>query len=136
MSAPKPRHLKERTEQQILVLTVTTPQLRGDELADELGAEILDAVARHGANHVVVDLAAVEYLSSVVFRPLLQLHAKIKEVHGRIVLCSMSEVVAEVLQLTRMVSTSGSHAAPFEQQPDVPAAIASLTKPPKPDGPA
>jgi anti-anti-sigma factor len=136
MSAPKARHLKERTEQQILVLTVTTPQLRGDELADELAAELLDAVARHGAARVVLDLAAVQYLSSVVFRPLLQLHAKIKEVRGRVVLCSMSEVVAEVLQLTRMVSTSGSHTAPFEQQPDVPAAIASLLKPQKQEGPA
>jgi anti-anti-sigma factor len=129
MSAPNSGHLKEHTEQQVLVLTVTTPQLRGDELADELGAQMLDAVARHGANRVVLDLTAVQYLSSVVFRPLLQLHAKIKEAHGRVVLCSMSEVVAEVLQLTRMVSTSGSHTAPFEQQPDVPAAVASLMKP-------
>src|SRR5262249_26210374 len=128
MSAPNYRHLKVRLEQQVLVLSVTTPQLRGDELADELGAELLDAVACHATHRVVLDLAAVQYLSSVTFRPLLQLYARINELHGRVVLCSMSEVVAEVLQLTRMVSTSGSHSAPFEQQPDVPAAVASLTK--------
>src|SRR5437764_770230 len=127
MSPPNPRHLKERLEQQILVLTVTSSQLRGDELADELGAELLDAVARHNADRVVLDLGAVQYLSSVIFRPLLQLHAKMKEVQGRVVLCCLSEVVAEVLQLTRMVSSSGSHPAPFEQQPDVAAAIASLS---------
>jgi anti-anti-sigma factor len=136
MSAPNYRHLKERTEQQVLVLTVTAPQLRGDELADELGAELLDAATRHKANRVVLDLGAVQYLSSVIFRPLLQLHAKMKEVQGRVVLCCMSEVVAEVLQLTRMVSTSGSSQAPFEQQPDVAAAVASLTKPKPADGPA
>jgi anti-anti-sigma factor len=127
MSAPNYRHLKERTEQQVLVLTVTTPQLRGDELADQLAGELLDAIARHEATRVVLDLAAVQYLSSVIFRPLLQLHAKMKEKQGRVVICSMTEVVAEVLQLTRMVSTSGAYPAPFEQQPDVSAAIASLT---------
>jgi anti-anti-sigma factor len=134
MSPPNYRHLKECTEQQILVLTVTTPQLRGDEVANQLAAELLDAVTRHGANRVVLDLGAVQYLSSVIFRPLLQLHAKMKEVNGRVVLCSMSEVVAEVLHLTRMVSSSGSHPAPFEDQPDVAAAIASLSQPKKTDG--
>jgi anti-anti-sigma factor len=97
---------------------------------------LLDAVGRHGATRVVLDLGGVQYLSSVIFRPLLQLHAKMKETQGRVVICSMTEVVAEVLQLTRMVSSSGAHPAPFEQQPDVAAAIASLTQPKKTDGSA
>jgi anti-anti-sigma regulatory factor len=74
----------------------------------------------------VLDFQGVTYLSSVAFRPLLSLHRKLKERGGRLVLCGMSERVAEVFYVTRLVSAAGTPAAPFDLQADVPAAVASL----------
>jgi anti-anti-sigma factor len=118
------RHLTARTEQGVPVLTLTDREIRGDELADELRADLLAAVG--DADRVVLDLGHVVYLSSVAFRPLLQLHGALKERGGRIVLCRLTGPVQEVLHLTRLISTSRSSRAPFEEQPDVAAAVASL----------
>jgi anti-anti-sigma factor len=122
-----PRHLKSRTEQGVLILTVTEPQLRGDALANALRHELLAAVAGTRAPKVVLDFHAVTALSSEAFRPLLSLRRAIEEQGGRLVLCHLAPVVAQAFHATRMISTSRSSTAAFDVQPDVAAALASLT---------
>jgi anti-anti-sigma factor len=109
-----------------VVLTITESQLQGDPVADGLRAEMLAALERSGARHVVLDFQHVTYVSSVAFRPLLSLHRKLKEHGGRLVLCGMKDRVSEVFHVTRLVSSAGTSAAPFDLQADVPAAMASL----------
>ena len=129
MPESKYRHLTSQTEQGVLVLTPVAPRIRGDEAAEELRNELLAAVAEAGVDSVVLDLHHVTYMSSVAFRPLLQLHAALKDRSGRVVLCNLAEPVREVLHLTRLVGTGGASHSPFEEQPDVPAAVASLAPP-------
>jgi anti-anti-sigma factor len=130
MPEPTYAHLTSRVENGVLVLTLTDAQVRGDEIAEALRTELLDAVARSGIGHVVLDLRDVEFISSVAFRPLLQLHGKVKELNGRLVVCEMSPPVAEVMRLTRMVSSRGSSHGLFEEQPDLPSALRSLSSSP------
>jgi anti-anti-sigma factor len=122
MSKAQCRHLNCT----VAVLTISEPQLQGDPISEALRTELLDAVDRCGALHVVLDFQHVTFVSSVAFRPLLSLHRKLKERGGRLVLCGMKERVAEVFHVTRLVSTTGTSAAPFELQADAPAAVASL----------
>ena len=124
MTEPTFRHLQTHTDRGVLVLTVTDRELRGDELAAALRDEFLQAVGEAGA--AVVDLRHVQYMSSVAFRPLLALYQHLKDRGGRIVLCNLRPPVAEVLHLMRLVSTSHSSAAPFEEKPDVEAAVTAL----------
>jgi anti-anti-sigma factor len=125
------RHLSCSLNQGVLVLTLNEQQIRGDDQADQIGQEMLDAVARANANKVAIHLGAVQYMSSVGFRPLLKLYSILKENNGRIVLCHLAPVVAEVLHVTRLVGTSGTFRAPFEEQPDVESAVAALAADPK-----
>jgi|SRR5262245_11796488 len=129
MPEPAFAHLTSRIENGVLVLTLTDPQIRGDDLAEALRDELLKAVSQSGRDKVVLDMKAVEFVSSVAFRPLLQLHGKLKEVNGRLVVCHMSPTVAEVMRLTRMVSSRGSSYGLFEEQPDLAAALISLARP-------
>jgi anti-anti-sigma factor len=122
------KHLLQQFEDGAVVLTVTVTHLRGDDLADALRAEMLDALAHSGTARVVVDLQQVESLSSVAFRPLLSLLKQVRSAGGRLVLCGLRPDVASVFHITRMISTSGSAAAPFEQAADVPAALAALKR--------
>jgi len=114
----------------VIVLTVTEAQLQGDPISEQLRSDLLGAVDRSGARNVVLDFQHVTFVSSVAFRPLLSLHRKLKERSGRLVLCGMRDRVAEVFHVTRLVSTTGTSAAPFELQADVPAAMASLYRKP------
>jgi anti-anti-sigma factor len=124
-----PQSVYQHVECPIVVLAITETQLQGDAISDTLRADLLEAVERSGAKAVVLDFHEVTYLSSVAFRPLLSLHRKLKERGGRLVLCGMSERIAEVFHVTRLVSTAGTTAAPFVLEADVPAAVTRLCRP-------
>jgi anti-anti-sigma factor len=128
MSEPQYRHLKGRTEQGVLVLTITEPQLQGDTLVESLRRELRTAVGEPGAQKVILDFRLVRSVSSEAFRPLLSLRRKLGETGGRMALCNLSPVVAKTFQVTRLVSTSRASTPPFEMEADVPAAVALLNK--------
>ena len=126
MPAPPSRYLSSRTDQGVLVLTLTQPQLRGDALAHALRRQLQEAVDRAGALQVVLDFGRVTTLSSEALRPLLSLRRHLRGAGGRLVLCNLSPAVGEVLNTTRQVSVDRVSTSAFEVRPDVPSAIASL----------
>ena len=123
MSQPRYRHLQTRMEQGVLVLTPTPARLEGDAMAQSMVEETQAAVAHADAKKVVLDMEHVEFLTSANFRPLLGLRKKLHEVGGRMALCSLSPVVAEIFHTTRLIGSTG---ALFEVEPDVEAAVARL----------
>ena len=131
MPQTTPPRLKSRTEQGVLILTVTDAELRGDALVRTLQHQLLAALAQAGRSpRVILDLQPVRTLASEAFRPLLTLRRKLLEAGGRLVLCRLSPVVAQALQSTRLISASRNPDA-FEVQPDVAAALARLTREPE-----
>lgn len=111
-----------------LVLTLKDAQVRGDPMAEAIRLEFLNAVDQTGCKKVAVDLGNVELITTVAFRPLLSLRRRLHERDGKMVLCGLSPLVAEVFRVTRLISSSGSSTAPFEAQPDTPSALAYLNK--------
>jgi anti-anti-sigma factor len=127
MTQPTFHHIQRHTDRGVLVLTLNDAEVRGDELAAALRDELLAAVG--DAASVVLDMRYVTYLSSVAFRPLLALYQQLKDRGGRIVLCNLSRSVAEVMHLMRLTSTSHSSGSPFEEKPDLDAALTALAAP-------
>jgi anti-anti-sigma factor len=123
------RLLQASIEQDVLVLTITEPQVEGDEVARALQQEMLAAAEAANARHIVVDFRNVRYISSVAFGPLLALRRKLQGANGRLMVCGLSQMVGDIFYTTRMVSPSGTFTAPFELQADVAAAIAALSAP-------
>ena len=113
----------------ILILSITTPQVRGDQVAEEINTEFNAALDRSGARKVVVNFQGVEFMTSVGYRALLGLHRRTKAAGGRVVLCNLAPVVADVLQVARFIDTTMTHTTPFEFQPDLAAAVISLVTP-------
>ena len=130
MSEPQYRYLRCGTQQGVLVLAITHPQLRsGDfDLIDQVRQELLTAVALNGTRKVVVDLTEVEYVGSAGFRPLLSLRKKLQEQDGDMLLCGLCEEVHEVFLTSRLIDAQGSSAAPFGVEPDVARAVARLAQ--------
>ncbi len=107
-------------EHQALVLTLTTPQVRSDEVADSLRDEFVAALDSSGLKKVVLDYRRVVFVSSAGLRPLIRVRRKVQELGGQLRICGLTPHVAEVFRTTRIFST------PFEVQPDLPAALASF----------
>jgi anti-anti-sigma regulatory factor len=113
----------------VLILTITVPEVRGDEPCVAIERAFTAAVDQSGATKVVVDCRGVSYMNSAGFRALLGLYHKLKGAGGRVVLCGLTDMVSEVLHVLRFVDASGGRPAPFEVQPDLAAAVVSLLGP-------
>jgi anti-anti-sigma factor len=126
MDAPHFRHLRCRVEGDVLVVVLAPAHIQGDELAEALRDELHTAVRHFGKKQLVLDFQVVNYLGSAGFRPLLSIYRKLQTLGGRMILCNLSFEVGEVLVITRLISTSGSLTAPFEQAADVAEALRKL----------
>jgi anti-anti-sigma factor len=121
------RHLMVRDEHGVLILTLTEPNLQGDKLAKSLRQELLTAITANPSRKVVLDFQRVKSLSSEIFRPLVTLRHKLEESKGKLVICSLSPEVTRAFSATRLMSSVRSSTSTFQVQPNVPAAVASLT---------
>jgi anti-anti-sigma factor len=110
----------------VLVLTIVDNRLWDEKPCAELRNELITAVAETGAKKIVLDMSNVDSVSSVAFRPLLSLRRVVEDARARMVLCGLSELVAEVFRATRLLISGHSSVAPFEARSDLPSAIAAL----------
>ena len=75
-------------------------------MAQQVTDDTLAAVAHAGAKDVVVNMEHVEFLTSANFRPLLALRKKLLEAHGQVVLCGLTQILQDIFEATRMISSS------------------------------
>lgn len=125
---PEPTtYLTCTVENGVLVMRVKESQIEGENVAARLKDEMDDAVTQHAAKLVVLDLSSCRYVSSIAFWPLLAMRRRLAEQGGRMIICGLKGLVYDVFTSTKMVSSSGTTAAPFEMATDRTAAIARLT---------
>jgi len=126
MSERQYAHLKYTTTDGVLVITITEKELSDYEVCNTLREELGEAVDQSDNNKVVLDFSPVEFVASVVFLPLLSLSGKLNRMGGRIVLCNLSEFIADVFLATRLLINRHSPDSPFQQEAKVAAAVANL----------
>ncbi|MBM4069224.1 MAG: STAS domain-containing protein [Planctomycetes bacterium] len=118
------RHHTSRIEQDVLVIRLTESRLHGDDLADDLNEEMLATVSGTASTRVVLDFTDVEALSTACLRPLLNLRKDLQSKGGKLVLCNLRPLVAEVMSATRLINSGNAGPAPLDAAADVAAAIA------------
>lgn len=118
------RHHTSRLEQDVLVIRVTEARLQGDHLADALNEELLATVTGTASTRVVLDCEEVESVGTACLRPILNLRKDLHGKGGRLVLCNLRPMVAEVLTATRLINSGNAGPFPLDTAADVPAAIA------------
>jgi anti-anti-sigma factor len=117
-------HIACRKDNGVLIVLLLDEKLQGDELADGLRQDFIEALSIHGLNKLIIDFRNVKYLSTAGFRPLLTLHRKLHELQGRMVFCNLSPETEEVFVVTRLISPNRYSTAPFERAEDIPSALA------------
>jgi anti-anti-sigma factor len=112
MDTPHLRHLICNELDGVLVLTITAPQVRSDELASELSADFTAALAQHEPSKVVLDLQHVQVISSRGFGSIAALHqAFVRAKGGKIALCGLNPMVRDELNVIRWIDSRGSSPA-------------------------
>jgi anti-anti-sigma factor len=126
MSEPTYRHLRTASDAGVLVLTITHPLLLDDEIVDALQADLVAAVEHHRPRRAVLDFRQVRGMGSAAFRPVISLYRRLRELDGDLVLCGLTNAVADIFHMTGLVSRAPTGRAPLAAEPDVHAAVARL----------
>lgn len=120
------RHSSRKVADGVLVFTFTDDMLHGDALAAELAEELQTALDETGLLKVVLDFTRVYSIATTCMRPILHLRSQLKEKGGHVVLANLSEQVAEILSVTRLIAPNPSTPGLFEAFPDTAAAVQAL----------
>ncbi|MCS7167523.1 MAG: STAS domain-containing protein [Gemmatales bacterium] len=120
-------HLRWQTRNNVLIVEIVTPVLHGDLIEQQLCDELLTVWQQAQASHVVLNLAAVQYLTSAVLRAFITLRRHVKHGGGRVILCNVhGQDLLKILTTARLITTSGSTPHLFEFTPDLETALAQL----------
>jgi anti-anti-sigma factor len=110
----------------VLVLTITESTLKSYELIQAIRDEMIRAVAAADAKDVVLDLGNVQMMSSASILVLTRLNTAVKSRDGQLVLCSLSDFVAQTLTVSQLIVERRGEPPLLAMADDVPSAIAQL----------
>ncbi len=84
-------------------IVIVAPLGRIDSTTSAALEQHLAGLTGAGARRIVVDFAGVDYISSAGLRVLLALAKRMRDVHGQLALCAMSDSVKQVFALAGFV---------------------------------
>lgn len=88
----------------VIVATFLNSHLSDEDNIEQLGREVFALVDQFGCLKVVIDLHAVQYLTSSVLGKLITMHRKLHRQDGSFFLCHVSKTVLDVLETSRLVT--------------------------------
>src|SRR5687767_14870189 len=112
-------HLTCRTERGVLVLRAGLAELHGDAPTEALLAELCRAVGGVEAPRVVLDCEQISFITSMGIGALLRFRKEVRDRGGKLLLCSLSTHVAEVLYATKLAAVDSITGLPFPVTSDV-----------------
>jgi len=93
------RYWKTSIEKGALVVTISTPHLLDDVLADAFFPELEATITGSGNYNVLLDLQQVKSISAEALKPLHELAHSLKVRGGRLAVCGLSDYLAEVFHI-------------------------------------
>jgi anti-anti-sigma factor len=102
MTAAHGSHWLEREDVgDVTVVRIKLARPSGDD-NNNLFKQIYVLLDDMGRRNLVLDLRAVEYLTSMTLGKLIMLNRKAQAAGGRLVLCGLTPAAEEIMQLTRL----------------------------------
>jgi anti-anti-sigma factor len=120
--------LQVNTVNDVLVLTITAPELFADATAEGLRTELHAALDAYPPTKIVLDFRNVRFITTIAFQPLLSIRRKAHASGKHLLLCGLQPDVAEVFDVTRLISSKSGVLAAFDHEKDLPAALARLQR--------
>ncbi len=105
-------HISADHVQDVLILTIESTEICQPEVAEALRREC-QRVPGGGRRHVIVDMRGVEFISTVGYGPLINLHQQVAAGGGKLVLCDLSNFVRDVFTTSHMLIDSQRRGAMF-----------------------
>jgi anti-sigma B factor antagonist len=105
MSEPEFTHIKLSSVGDVVVVELTTKDIQGPKLAQELGAELTQVLAQDWAKRLLLDFSKVTYFSSTGFAVLFRLVTESNRKGLKLKFCAMDAAVelgADIVGLNKI----------------------------------
>lgn len=133
MSGPY-RHIGAKTIDGSLVLTIEVEQVKDFTISEELRYELVHAVKSRELKRIVIDLRNMSFMTSLACVAFIGVRQAMKDVHGRVILCNMTEFIHKVFSAKRLLVRSKNNGnVAFESAATLEDALAMLANPDAPD---
>lgn len=133
MSGPY-RHIGAKAVDGILVLTIEVEQVKDFTISEELRYELVHAVKSRELKRIVIDLRNMSFMTSLACVAFIGVRQAMKDVHGRVVLCNMTEFIHKVFSAKRLLVRSKNNGnVAFESAATLEDALAMLATTNVPD---
>ena len=86
----------------IAIVTILESRILDENNIADLGRQLMDLVKKQYMIKMIIDMGAVQYLSSAVLRQFIALYKAIKEEKGDLRLCRVNPEVREVFKITQL----------------------------------
>lgn len=116
-----PLYFELEEAQNVTIARFVVPRLTDEENIEQLGHELFALVEQFDRRKIVLNMMAVQYVTSSVLGKLITLHRKLHRNDGALVLCSMLPPVLDVMRTSRLLDY-------FTVAADCPEAIAVLIR--------
>jgi anti-sigma B factor antagonist len=106
MSTPEFEHIRLSMVGDVVLIEVTTKDIQGPKLAQELGTELAQVSAQEWAKRLLLDFHMVNYLSSTGFAVLFRVASQGNAKGQHIKFCSMEPAVelgADIVGLNKVI---------------------------------
>jgi anti-anti-sigma factor len=128
------RHIGAKTIDGILVLTIEVEQVKDFTISEELRYELVHAVKSRELKRIAIDLRNMSFMTSLACVAFIGVRQAMKDVHGRVVLCNMTEFIHKVFSAKRLLVRSKNNGnVAFESAATLEDALAMLATPDVPD---
>ena len=99
----QPTYLKLSRDGEAVVAAFDRPNLSEDENIEQLGHELFSLVDQYDCRKVVLNLSAVEFVTSSFLGKMITLHRKLHRKDGKLVICHVHGGVADVMRSSRLL---------------------------------
>jgi anti-sigma B factor antagonist len=86
----------------VTVVHFREPRITGADEIESLGQELYQLIEKEDRRWLVLNLSAVQTLSSAAFGKLISLNGRVKAHHGAIKLCNIQPQVLEVFRVCKL----------------------------------
>jgi anti-sigma B factor antagonist len=86
----------------IAIVTILESRILDENNIADLGRQLMDLVKKQYMIKMIIDLGAVQYLSSAVLRQFIALYKAIKEEKGDLKFCRVNPEIREVFKITQL----------------------------------
>ncbi len=104
LSTFQSKHLKCKQSGDCALLVLSTPSIYEEEVIEQIGQDLNTLTSEFGFKRLIIDIKAVNLITSSLIGKLVQLHRRLKKEGGVLVLCGIQGHLETIFRASNLIN--------------------------------